>query len=324
MYCEKCGQPIPPGEHHVCSENQAPSLTRKRMINRPPVPLKTSQSLERTTLTLSGRHPDNLTIEDIISGRKSNSGLIKEVKNVFVTWKGFIRKPTKANSILLAVGLVVFLLWAWSKYAPGYYSSSSLKSTFSFLLATYTNIPARILHFSSLATLAVAFFPQILTGQTKKITAHFKSTLVLMKKILSFKKSKASYVGLISLGTGVFFANYLMRNNSTNKFMVCLSLGVTVLLSTTGLNNATFIRLSKGLINDVTRLIKIQPVVNKYKIVILLGFGSGLILSFIACLLRSIRSTAFTDHFAYYLGAVIVVVGMVLLFSTPKSSISAS
>lgn len=197
---------------------------------------------------------------------------------------------------------------------------SGLKSIFAFLMASFNNVPARVLHFSALATLISAFLPALLGGEIHKIVGNIKGTFALSKRILSYKNSPTLNALIVALGAGLFFSNYLMRNNSGNKYFVCLTLGLTIMLSTSGLFNSTFVRLASGLTQDLAKILKIQQPLAKYQVALQLGFGGGLILSIVSSLFRGLTSNGLTDNFGYVAGIVVILTGFFMMLKSPKTS----
>jgi len=325
MHCEQCGLTINSDGQHVCRQPGEKLFTLTHDFEIPALVDRNNTSLESTSLPLSDDTDTTLTIEEILNNKPKASGFISEVKAILATWKSYIKKPTKANTLLLIISGIAFILWFWSKYVSGNYSymmPSGLKGIVSVLMGSFTNVPTRILHFSAMITLLTAYVPGLFTSSNNHFLANAKSSYVLIRKVLSYGKSSQLYVTLTALGAGLFFANYMMRNNSPNKYVPCFLLGLTILLSTSGLFNASFVRLIKGLFNDIARLLKIENKLVKYQLMVQIGFGSGLILSYIACLIRGIRSTSFTDNFAYYLGTVIVITGIILLVTHHPNTVT--
>ena len=314
MTCQHCGQPIEPDKPHHCVNLSSPHH-KSMSMSIPMAPHLSSPTLDRSILSLSGHHPESITLEQVLDFKQESEGFIKEVMNVFKIWKKFIKKPTKQNIILLLCGAIAFVLWFWTKYAPGgfnYMPPTGLKALFSFLTASFNNVPTRILHFSAIVTLVSAFLPAIIGGQYEKVIANFNGVIQLIIKVISYKKSQVFYTLIIAFGAGLFFSNYMMRNNSINKYFACFTLGTMIMLSTAGLFKSTFVRLVKALLNDITKLLKVKDFYTKYQIALQLGFGGGLVLSIVSSLLRDISSNAITDNIGYTLGVGIVITGLVL------------
>jgi hypothetical protein len=314
MTCQHCGQPLEANKQHHCV-NPTQFKQKSLSINMPPAPYRNSPSLDQTVLSISGHHPESITLEQVLDFKQESEGFIKEVLNVVKIWKKFVKKPTKHNIILLICGAIAFILWFWTKYAPGgfdYMPPTGLKAVFSFLTASFNNIPSRILHFSALVTLVSAFLPSILGGQYEKVISNVNGVIQLIIKVISYKKSQVYYTLIMALGAGLFFSNYMMRNNSINKYFACFTLGTMIMLSTSGLFKSTFVRLMKGLLNDITKLLKIKDFYTKYQIALQLGFGGGLVLSIVSSLLRNVSSSSFTDNIGYVLGFIVFITGIVL------------
>ena len=156
MYCEKCGQLIDSESNHQCSESSGKVIKSKMNLSIPKPPPRTSTAYETTSIPLSDHVPGNLTLEEILSRKSVTPGFLKEIKTVFSIWKKVLKKPSKGNIILLIFGLLLFLIWIWTKYIPGpftYMMPGGIKSIFAILFATFNNVPARILHYSCLVTL---------------------------------------------------------------------------------------------------------------------------------------------------------------------------
>jgi hypothetical protein len=320
MTCKHCGQPIDLDKEHQCIVKEKYNQKTISII-MPPAPHRSSPSLDQSVLSLSGNHPEHITLEQVLDFKQETEGFIKEVLNVVKIWKKFVKKPTKQNIILIICGVIAFILWFWTKYAPGgfnYMPPTGLKAVFSFLTASFNNVPSRILHFSALVTLVSAFLPAILGGQYEKVIANVNGVIQLIIKVISYKKSQVFYTLIIAAGAGLFFTNYMMRNNSINKYFACFTLGTMIMLSTSGLFKSTFVRLMKGLLNDITKLLKIKDFYTKYQIAIQLGFGGGLVLSIVSSLIRDISSSAFTDNLGYFLGFIVFVTGITLSFQNLK------
>lgn len=325
MYCAKCGLLLGSNETQCshCSPSQLKVFKPIYNFKVPPVPSMSSPSFERTTLALTPNAPAHLTIEEILSAKASTLGVFGMLRSIVTTWKEIFKKPSPTNIVILAMGAIMLILWVWTKYIPGPYrmmSRGGIASVLATLTASFNNVPARVLHFSALVTLGIAFLPPLIKGDISPLTNNVKGSFGLVRKILSYKKSKSLYSVIIASGVGMFFANYLMRNCSMNKYFVCLTLGVTVIFSSSGLFNSTFIKLCAGIYNDITKLLKIHTKLTKYQTSLKLGLGFGLILSIVPCFMRRVRSTNFTDHSAYILGIVIVVVGIFLTLSADKKS----
>lgn len=325
MYCTKCGQLLVSNEAQCshCSPTQTNVFKPVYNFKVPPVPSMSSPSFERTTLALTPNAPTNLTIEEILSAKSSALGVLSALRSIVKTWKEIIKKPSPANIMVLAMGVILFILWVWTKYVPGPYNMmkpSGIANVLGILTATFNNIPARVLHFSALVTLVTAFLPPIIKGDVSRLTSNIKSSFGLARKVISYKKSVTLYIAIIASGVGMFFANYLMRNCSINKYAVCLTLGTTVIFSASGLFNSTFIKLCAGIYNDITQLLKLRQKLAKYQISIQLGLGTGLILSIVPCFVRGAVSTDFTDHFAYFLGFVIIILGVLLAVTAGKKT----
>ncbi len=330
MHCQKCGRVIESEENHVCAGNLQ-KLFEPVYTGGIPGPVGANGSLERTLLPLSGHMPEGMIIEDILSSRAQGAGLLKELRKILMIWRRFFKKPTKENIVLLIIGGVAFLLWLWTKYASGgyfgfgydYIPPTGIKSVFAFIMGSFNNVPTRVLHYSAFMTLAAAYIPPIFSGNPARLGGNVRSTFELMRRLASYKKSKSTFIAVAALGAGLFFANYMMRNNSINKYFPCLTLGLTMILSSSGLFNATFVRLSKGLFNDIAKLLHIENSFNKYKVMLQIGFGSGLVLSVVACLIRKMSNSYFTDHMAYYIGGVIFVIGLAMVFASKDAGTKA-
>ncbi len=354
MFCEQCGNEIVKGDKY-CSdcgasieeavEKQVDKSAGNYNLNAPPVkeqsnttlpipqkssnafrdlnipkpPGNSSPSFERVTVALSGSPPAGITIEDILLAKNKSVSTLNVIRSMFNSWLGFFKKPTLRNIVLIGAAVVFFAIWVWTKYVPGPYifmMPPGIASIFAILFATLNNIPARVLHFSALVTLASTFLPGLMKGNLASMAAPVKNSAALIKQIISYKNNKTLYSAVTSCGVALFISNYLMRNCSINKYFVCLTLGLAILLSSSGMINATFPKLCGAIFNDVLRLLKIRDKLSKYITAITIGLGLGFILSIVPSLLRGLTG----DYGAYMLGSLVMVAGIVLMVIKPGSS----
>lgn len=283
----------------------------------PKAPAKESSSMERYFAPVTPGAPNGMTFEELIA-KGSSTGFFGEIKRLIKSVVQVVKKPSKQNIIVLAAALIAIILWAWTKYSPGfnYMMPEGLKGVMAVLTGSFNNVPARILHFSAITTLVTAYGPSLIKGNVKPITGNLKTAFGLAQRILR-QKGNRMYVTLLAAGVGMFTANYMMRNNSQNKYMACLTLGLMVLLSTGGLFNATFVKLIKAAYQDIAKFLKKGQEAANYQIAVQLGFGSGLILSYLACIIRGMSSNSITDNIAYIFGVIMIVAAIVLMIVQP-------
>ena len=286
----------------------------------PKPPPQGSAAYEYTMVALTPGAPELVTVEKVLNaqmesletGASQILGVVRALLDIKNIWKGILRKPTKANMIVITCGFITMLLWFWTKYLPGFYnymSPGGIKNVVAFLFGTFNNVPTRILHFSSVMTLATAFLPSLFDGgDVTKAVGGVKTTITLWKKFISYRGTRTFSVMIISIGVGMFAANYMMRNCSYNKYFPCLTLGITIILSSSILFKSSFIKLFAGLYHDILRLFKLEKLVAKYTMAIQIGVGTGLVSSILACLLRG----PLGDNIGYIIGVIIMVGGALL------------
>jgi hypothetical protein len=299
--------------HNCVDEKLIKPLVEPTFIKPNFIRTKSSHSFNGTSLAISSNAPKDMTLEDLKNFQNSSKGIITQFRSIFKVLKTTIKNPSKENIRLLVFAGVFFILWFWTKYSPegfNFMMPGGLKGVFAVLTGSFNNVPARVLHFSSLITLMTAFLPGIATSK-QSFLGNIKSVLALMRTLLKDKKGTMFSVAIASFGFGLFLSNYLMRNNSSNKYMVCLTLGVTILLSTSGLFKSTFVKLSIGFFNDLSRIFRFETFLNKYKLALQIGVGSALVSSYLICLIRGAVYSSITDHLGYILGVIVFAFGFV-------------
>lgn len=312
MKCTVCNKEIVSGVNHVCIEEKYIKSNVKPNFVQPDFNRsEKSASYHGIALAISPNPPKDLTLEDIKNFKSSHSGFIHElIKSGKVVIKT-IKHPSKENIRILVISLVFFIIWFWTKYMPGgfnYMMPGGIKSVFAVLFGTFNNVPARVLHFSSILTLLTSFLP-IISQPKRTFMGNLKSSVAVIRPIVKDVKSKSFSVFIMAFGLGLFTSNFLMRNNSSNKYMVCLSLGMTMILSTSGMFNTTFVKLSKSFFYDLSRLLRFESFLNKYQIVLQAGIGIALISSYLICLIHGMFYFGFVDALGYILGTGIFIFG---------------
>lgn len=318
MSAKQCDQPVESEGNH---DDHSPQVKFKFTSLARPHFTASSSHVELTWLTLSGQHPESISMDKIVNAQLNQTSFLREMKKILMIWKRFVKKPTKENIILLVGVGVAFLLWFWTIYAPGgfnYMPPSGLKSVFAFLSASFNNVPTRVLHFSALVTLVSAFLPSLIQGKIGPLLGNIQGVVALTRKIISYQKSQVFNIMIISLGAGLFFSNFMMRNNSINKYFACFTVGMMIMMATSGMFNSTFVRLCKGLFYDVAKMFRYQSYLSKYQIALQLGFGGGLIMSIISSVIRDVFNNAMTDSIGYILGMIIMGTGLVLSVMAQK------
>ena len=316
MNCDKCGKELSPYFEHTCVEAAVLSHNPSPNFNTPTFQPQTSSVLEKVTITISKNSSTLLNPEEFTKQPRSYGGFLKELKQIIGLWKETYKKPSKENIIVLITGISFFVLWIVTSFIPGdfrYMVPSGIKAPLAILFASFNNVPARVLHFSSLLTLAAAFIPAALSGKIGKITGTATSSFKLFQKLLSYQKSASFGVLILFAGLGMAFSNFLMRNNAINKYAVCFTLGTTVIFATSGLLNSTFIRLSDGLISDLAKLFKLSSAFETYRLPMQMGFGVGLLASILGSLFRTVSHSYISDYICYILGILIGIAGVVLI-----------
>lgn len=315
MKCPKCNKEILVNEYHDCHvKTKAEKVVKKLM---PPIRRQSNYNYVKKVepIILS---PDFtlLSVQELNNLKNQGNGVLPEIKRIVKSIQETLKSPTLQNVFVFAVALASILLWIITSYNANYnyMPATGLKGLLAIAFGSYNNVFARVIHFSSVYALLSVFIPQLMKKKSISITGISQSVKHI-KNTLKDKKSKVFGFFVMALGLSYILGNFMMRNNSHNKYLACLTFGLSVLLATKELKRTSFIRLLKALLYDLKKLLKIKSSKNKYGDIIRQGLGFGLVSTFILGFLRKILPYSMGDKIGYLLGGLIVVVGLYLIIS---------
>ncbi len=316
--CNKCGQEIYLNQEHIC-EGISPAKRRPIAIAKPS---RSSagyffvQTQDPVILT-KGFHI--VTPKELSEIRNRGRGLKSEFTKIFRTIKETFKHPTAKNLIMLGAALITILVWAITVYDPyfNYMPAYGMKGFLAVLFGTYNNVLARTLHFSSVFTMLSVFIPQLLKEKMIRV-GSVPSAIKGIAAALKDTKQKEFGMVFLVLGLAYVFSNFMMRNNSINKYLACGTFGIALVLSGSELRNTTFFRVLYALIYDIKRLVKKPDLFSKNSEMIRQVFGLGTVSAILLSLMRKILPFIIGDYIGYILGSILFVLGVVLMILNKK------
>jgi len=244
-----------------------------------------------------------------LGGNANSQGVVAVAKRIIAyNVTGLAKRP---KNLLMLMGIFT-VLWTFLGMAQ----PRGFTSLLIFLTGSYNNFLGKFLVFLGFVDIIIPAGKALKENRFEDYLNPFKVGLKSIKKAYKTLGSQATSLFFISSGFGIAVSNLLTRNNKIDKYFVCIITALMLMQAIGSRRKNNLFAIGQGIIADVIKLTKKKNVPMMDLTHLLFGgFSGGLVVSIAVPFLGN---TQYSDPKGYIVGAVIMIIGLGLYFTTSK------